>query len=233
MGALLKSFEIGIEEIKFDLKNVVVNMGYRDISIPEEMKSVVEGLYIEAKDYVDISCGYVVLEGVNTLVKNGKIYLNEIIFDTGKIVGYPLKKMSEAVLFVGTIGPRFDSWSKSFFERGDALEGYIADLIGSELGEGTADLVENIIVKESKINDLNCSNRYSPGYCGWSVADQHKLFSFLPKGFCGITLTDAGLMKPHKSVSGIIGRGKNIDRMEYICDVCNATHCYKNKPGKK
>ncbi|MCK7538940.1 MAG: hypothetical protein MZV63_52410 [Marinilabiliales bacterium] len=46
------------------------------------------------------------------------------------------------------------------------------------------------------------TNRFSPGYCGWDVAEQHKLFSFFKDNFCGITLTESALMNPVKSVSG-------------------------------
>jgi hypothetical protein len=41
------------------------------------------------------------------------------------------------------------------------------------------------------------------------VAEQHKLFSLLPPGICGITLSDSALMHPIKSVSGITGIGKH------------------------
>lgn len=233
MMELIKSFDIGIEEIKLDLNSVMINMGYGENSISEEIQNIVAELYLEAKNYVDLRCGYVILEDVNTIVKGGQIILNDVVLNTERIISVPLKKMKKVVLFVATIGPRFDVWSKSTFESGDVFSGYVIDLIGSELAESLADYVEKLIVDESKLKNMNCSNRYSPGYCGWSVSDQHKLFSFLPKGFCGISLTESSLMKPHKSVSGIIGIGESIKRMEYPCQVCKASHCYKNKSGKK
>ena len=136
--------------------------------------------------------------------------------------------MKEAALFAVTIGHEFDKWSKNTFNSGDPLGGFIIDLIGSELAESTADWIENKIVSMAKIENKKCSNRYSPGYCGWNVSEQHKLFSFFPENFCGISLTETALMKPHKSVSGIIGISETIIRRDYPCDVCNVSHCYKN-----
>lgn len=65
------------------------------------------------------------------------------------------------------------------------------------------------------------TNRYSPGYCGWHVSEQQKLFSLFPVASpCGIQLTDSSLMIPIKSVSGIIGVGSHVRKLEYTCGLC-------------
>ncbi len=78
------------------------------------------------------------------------------------------------------------------------------------------------------IKGLHVTNRYSPGYCGWSVAEQGMLFSFLPKNFCDIRLTESSLMIPLKSVSGIIGIGKELRRKGYKCDFCDIANCLRS-----
>ncbi|MCK7517168.1 MAG: hypothetical protein MZV64_05325 [Ignavibacteriales bacterium] len=37
---------------------------------------------------------------------------------------------------------------------------------------------------------LKTTNRFSPGYCGWHVSEQHNLFRLVPDNYCGITLND-------------------------------------------
>ncbi len=49
--------------------------------------------------------------------------------------------------------------------------------------------------------------RYSPGYCGWHVSAQIKLFAKLNPGEIGITLGESCLMDPLKSVSGVMVAG--------------------------
>lgn len=49
--------------------------------------------------------------------------------------------------------------------------------------------------------------RYSPGYCGWHVSGQIKLFAVLDPGEIGITLGESCLMDPLKSVSGVMVAG--------------------------
>lgn len=74
------------------------------------------------------------------------------------------------------------------------------------------------------------TNRFSPGYCGWHVSEQHKLFSLFPAPEpCGVRLTPSALMMPIKSVSGIIGLGSHVRRMDYTCGLCDYLQCYKRK----
>jgi hypothetical protein len=44
---------------------------------------------------------------------------------------------------------------------------------------------------------------FSPGYCGWHISAQQKLFKTLEPGAIGISLSETFLMEPLKSVSGV------------------------------
>ncbi|MBI4678316.1 MAG: hypothetical protein HY748_12115 [Elusimicrobia bacterium] len=46
--------------------------------------------------------------------------------------------------------------------------------------------------------------RYSPGYCGWHLSGQKKLFARLKPERIGLRLNESWLMSPLKSVSGVI-----------------------------
>ncbi len=224
-------YEPTIEELNPNPKNIVRAMGYINGDMPDAYKTILDDLFQQARKIITPKAGFTILPPSSSVFKPGKIILDEIVFNTEKIVAGPLKRMEQSILFAATVGPGFDDWSKSTFDGGDPLAGYIIDLLGSELAESIADWLEEKIVKQAKNDGLFCSNRYSPGYCGWSVSEQHKLFGFFPENFCGIALTETALMKPHKSVSGIIGMGKHIKRKEYPCESCKVEHCYKNHPA--
>ena len=51
------------------------------------------------------------------------------------------------------------------------------------------------------------SRRYSPGYCGWHITAQRKLFAALQPAAIGVSLNASCLMEPLKSVSGVILAG--------------------------
>lgn len=68
---------------------------------------------------------------------------------------------------------------------------------------------------------------YSPGYCGWHISGQRKLFRILDPEKIGITLNDSYLMTPLKSISGVLVCG---DKDIHIFK-CNYSYCAdcKNK----
>lgn len=113
------------------------------------------------------------------------------------------------------------------------MKGYIYDVVGSEIVEAAADLMQNDLQKAMISSGRKITNRYSPGYCGWDVAEQHKLFQLVPDNFCGIRLTESALMDPVKSVSGIIGIGENVKMNPYTCRLCDLKDCIYRKNREK
>ena len=114
-------------------------------------------------------------------------------------------------------------------KNNEMLHGYIYDIYGSLAVENAMEQVQNNLKLEMAGIGSGISNRYSPGYCGWNVAEQKQLFSLLPSGFCGISLSDSCLMQPIKSISGFIGIGPEIHHKEYTCEVCDSSQClYRN-----
>jgi hypothetical protein len=114
-------------------------------------------------------------------------------------------------------------------KEGELLEGYVFDVFGSLIVEEGMDRIQSFLKTKMQEEGLRITNRYSPGYCGWDVSEQKKLFGLLPKKFCGIELTDSCLMRPIKSVSGIIGVGKSVKFNEYSCNLCDEADClYRN-----
>jgi len=71
--------------------------------------------------------------------------------------------------------------------------------------------------------------RYSPGYCGWHISGQKALLDGLEAESVPITLTDSFLMRPLKSVSGVIVAGPpDIHRFDNdfpFCTACTSPDC--------
>lgn len=70
---------------------------------------------------------------------------------------------------------------------------------------------------------------YSPGYCGWHVTGQKKLFQILKPEQIGVKLNESFLMTPIKSVSGILIAGKksiNYFKPKWdFCETCVTYSC--------
>jgi len=218
--------EISFQDINLSVSQVTNAMGYKEHIPSSEILSKIRLLINEAVSKCNPTYSYYIYDGCC-----GKSFLHcdKLIFDTGKIITHSLKGSERFAVFVASAGTLFQQWLEELEQSSDIVNHYIADCIGSEIAEATADFMQNQLENECREKGFAISNRYSPGYCGWDVKEQHKLFSLLGNDTCGITLKESGLMYPIKSVSGVIGIGKEIKRKEYGCKQCNYKHCYKRK----
>lgn len=110
-------------------------------------------------------------------------------------------------LFACTVGAALTEEVRKRFERHDYALGYVLDATASAGAERLAGLVQSAFSSELGNLSSDFIVRYSPGYCGWHVSGQRKLFEFLRPEEIGITLRESFLMEPLKSVSGVFVSG--------------------------
>ena len=148
----------------------------------------------------------------------------------GKIISRQLRGSSAFVFFVATAGMEFEELQEQLKAEGDMVSIFIADAMGSVIAEKAADCMELALQQTLASSGLKHTNRFSPGYCGWHVSQQHLLFSHFPTPEpSGITLSDSSLMTPIKSVSGVIGIGTDVRYLDYTCGLCDYKDCYKRR----
>lgn len=151
-------------------------------------------------------------------------------FHIGKIIARQLRGSEAFAFFAATAGTSFELFQRVLRQEDDLVKTYIADCLGSVIAEKMADRMEAALESFLRGTDSKHTNRFSPGYCGWHVSEQHELFSLFPVSHpCGIQLTESSLMIPIKSVSGVIGIGRDVRKLEYTCGLCNAENCYRRK----
>lgn len=192
------------------------------------MFSLIEKVFKEIEMIADIRAEYRIFSNIGVDEEDKSVYIGEVRFNIGKIIYPQVKNSDYLALFLCTAGKEI-SRRIAAIKNNDMLLAYIYDAIGSEIVERAADILQEEMQNEAISRRMNITNRYSPGYCQWSVAEQHKLFSFFPYNFCGISLTSSSLMNPVKSVSGIIGMGSKVKRNPYNCRMCDIDDCiYRN-----
>lgn len=150
-------------------------------------------------------------------------------FQLGRIIERQLAGAEAYAFFLCTAGTEFEHYQQRLTQEGDMVRVFIADALGSVIAERCADLMEQSLQESVDKLQWHHTNRFSPGYCGWHVSQQQRLFPLFGGHTCGITLTDSSLMVPIKSVSGIVGLGRNVRRLDYTCGLCNFEKCYKRK----
>jgi len=217
--------DIDIASVNIDVDRIGYEIGYQNGGTPEPFSEMIKEILISCKSKCNIKASYALLD-----MKYDKDFENQLIigeqkFQTDRIITSQLKKADKAAVFLCTIGSEMEKWSKELYSTGESIMSYLVDVSASAIVEEAADLLHSHITKTMSDIDLNTTNRYSPGYCNWSVSEQSKLFTFFPKNICGVTLSESNLMNPIKSISGIIGLGKDVEYKEYLCDRCGIKDC--------
>ena len=199
-------------------------MGYRGASPDAEVRAISERLVAELVPVARMRYMSDMVEAEK--ISSGRVRLGGVEFQTGAIIGSYLDGMTSACVFVSTAGREFEAVVRNLAAKSDIVADFIADSIGSVLAEMAVGRLE------MDLGLGNClSLPYSPGYCGWDVCEQQKLFSLFPSEPCGIRLSESSLMTPEKSVSGFFAMGENLKRQPYHCEICQNKKCYKRKNG--
>lgn len=209
------------DDLRLNLADVYEQMGYRDALPDEATQRETQSVIDEVRPWLRPRFCYFVLP-------------EQPAFDMGKIILRQLRGSQAYALFICTSGTEFEAYQQRLKEQGDIVRIFIADALGSVIAEKTADLMELHLQESIDKLGWQHTNRFSPGYCGWHVSQQQLLFPLFNGQTCGVALTDSSLMMPIKSVSGIIGVGKKVRKLDYTCGLCDFKQCYKRrlKPAK-
>jgi hypothetical protein len=226
---MIKEFQFKFEELNIVSDDLTELLGFEDGIVPEPFPEIIEQAIADASQYCAIKGGYKVFNSINIDLQNETISIENQIFSPTKIVTTQLKDATSAALFICTAGDVISKHANKIILEGDPMLGYIFDVIGSVCVEKSIDKIQEELAKEQKQKNLNISDRYSPGYCEWSVSEQQFLFQLMPENFCGVSLSDSSLMNPIKSVSGIIGIGSKLQQKGYQCLWCTDKNCIYGK----
>lgn len=111
-----------------------------------------------------------------------------------------LGSCQEAFLLAVTLGAGVDRLLLRLSRLSPARH-FVTDALASALAEATCDRAQAIATQ-----GISCRPRYSPGYGDLPLAVQRPLLTTLdaPRR-CGITIGDALIMSPSKSITAIIG----------------------------
>ncbi len=216
-----------LKEITPSKEEVLGSIGIeKDTAVPAE----IEHLYYES---LELFKKLVMGKGLFAPIEKDEFYtilegegLNEETIPLEEI----LNKAEHLALFVGTLGEKISSKIGDLIKTGDYPLGYMLDTIASRGAEQSAIVAEKMFAKEIE-KDFSIKNRkvllYSPGYCGWNITAQKKIFKYLDPKKIDIFLTESSLMQPIKSVSGILISGnRDIHKFRMIFPFCKSCQTF-------
>ncbi|MDR2763875.1 MAG: hypothetical protein LBB90_02470 [Tannerella sp.] len=215
---------VAYPDIALSTEEVLKEIGYGNTLPDERVLSLIRKLLLQLEKEVKPRYVYFVSEGEP---EDMAVRIRGDLLATNAVITRLLEHSTLFAVFAATAGREFEQIQQAHKATDDMLVIYLLDVMGTLLVEKTGDCMEKHL--EAAYPDMPHTNRFSPGYCNWHLMEQRKIFAILGQQPCGITLSDVCLMTPIKSISGIIGLGKDVQTGQYACRYCELETCYKRK----
>ena len=150
-------------------------------------------------------------------------------------IGARWGSVEEVTAGVCTIGDALERRVRELWEARELPLAMMLDSVGSGAVESLAEYVNDQLCAEGLARGLKVTNRVSPGYGDWDVAEQRLLWQLCPGGAIGVSLNDACFMTPTKSITILVGAGVDARVDDYFsqCARCWMRDCaYRRVPAR-
>ncbi len=173
--------------------------------------------------------------GIYSLIKiicfipNERINLeNELAFIFSESIFDQLRGASHLLVGVVTIGDFLEKKVSELLSQGKYPQALALDAVGTVAVEDFSREVRKLACQEVTEQGFKTSRHFSPGYAGWEVSQQDIIFKSIPVDNIGVRLTEGCMMLPQKSLSWVIGAGKEIivtSEEDNNCKDCQSKSC--------
>jgi len=172
---------------------------------------------------------------VELLVTHDTLLLDNLQFHSRSLHEHLLNHDARsAMLFAVSAGQECERHARELWDEGKPDEYFFLEVFGSAVVEDLVARTNGRICDLAGIHDLMAVPHYSPGYDGWDVADQQKLFGLIAEGMTGcfpgpIEVLSSGMLRPKKSMLAVFGlapaKGNASSHASTPCERCSFSPC--------
>jgi cobalamin-dependent methionine synthase I len=144
--------------------------------------------------------------------------------------------VDEIVAGVCTIGDALEQRVSALWDARELPLAMMLDSVGSGAVESLAEYVNDQLCAEGLERRVKVTNRVSPGYGGWDVAEQRLLWRLCPGDPVNVSLNEACFMTPTKTITILVGGGAaaRVDDYFIQCARCWMPQCaYRRAPARR
>ncbi|MBI2001752.1 MAG: hypothetical protein HYS69_11315 [candidate division NC10 bacterium] len=116
-----------------------------------------------------------------------------------------LRGATEIFLILLTLGPKLENQAQVLMGEEQFLEALLLDTAGWAAMDALAKTLRGRLSSEARARGMHLTHRMAPGYADWGLEEQRALFSAFGEDSLPVQLTEACVMLPRKSISGIYG----------------------------
>jgi len=167
---------------------------------------------------------------------NGTVFSSQQLHDN-----FNTAQVHSAMLAVLSAGPECEERARELWQEGKPDEYFFMEMYGSAVVEHLVTVASGRICGWADQQGMVALPHYSPGYSGWDVADQPKLWELIrqTKGrdFPGdLHVMETGMLRPKKSLLAVFGVTRHLDKVRAFarlvpCENCSLPGCqYRRAP---
>lgn len=178
---------------------------YRQLdTVPQAVKDVARRMAATAEGLVEPQ-GWVWRGPVGRLDPAGGVEIGDAVrFESPTLVRV-LEGATGAAVVVLTIGPQLERRAHELIGEEQLVEGLLLDTAGWVAIDALLKETRRLLAADAKAQGRRLTGRMAPGLAGWGLEQQRALFSAFDGATLSVHLTEACVMIPRKSVSGIYG----------------------------
>jgi hypothetical protein len=148
------------------------------------------------------------------------------------------------MLTIACAGKECEEEARKLWQEGKPDEYFFLETYGSAVAEFLVTIAGAHFCSWAEKNKFAILPHYSPGYAGWDVSDQKKVFELIEqkksKDFPGkFNVLETGMLDPKKSLIVVFGITKEVTTLNKLqelipCEACSMYSCqYRRKPYKQ
>ncbi len=152
----------------------------------------------------------------------------------GNSIRQHLAGCEQVILLAATVGEEIEHEVTRRFEEGSYTSSVLLDAAATTAVEQVADALERAIEPDLSRKGMGMRWRFSPGYGDWPLEQQPELIRLSHAEEIGISLSEALMLIPRKSITAVIGLFKNTKDPKSAVDHQGCASCSKkNCPSRK
>jgi len=143
-----------------------------------------------------------------------------------------LRGTSYLAFGLSTIGNHLEEKVAELFAKNEYPKAIALDAVGTVASRFLSQYIRSAVCQEAKEQNLQTTKYFTPGTFEWDISQQKNIFEIIPADKIGVKLTESCMMVPKKSLSWVIGIGKEIiiiSKENDSCKICLAENCQFRK----
>lgn len=153
--------------------------------------------------------------------------VNGIRFSSNRLLHLLEKAGAHSVVVAAvSAGPEVEQAAQAAWHEERPDEYFFLETFGSAVVERLTSMVGARVCEWAEGEAMAVIPHVSPGYPGWTVADQPALFSLLDRDLPGpLEVFESGMLRPKKSLLAVFGITRHADRVRPLSGLVPCTSC--------